>query len=128
MAARKASKANFWDDEEIVEAATSGSYVKFTNVGDQKVGVIADLSKRTFDEGTAKERTAIEVTFEDGSIMTAGQVKLMQTLVEMRPAVGDTLDITLAEVEKIGAKTLKKFCVVHTNAEGEAFTVDHSAD
>ena len=59
MAARKASKANFWDDEEIVEAATSGSYVKFTNEGDEKVGVVAALGKRTFDEGKATSPTPL---------------------------------------------------------------------
>ena len=123
-----AGTSNFWDDEEIVEAATSGSYVKFTNEGDEKVGVVAALGKRTFDEGKANERTAIEVTFEDGSIMTAGQVKLMQSLVEMRPAVGDTLDIKLAEIEKRGNKTLKHFIVTHVNAEGESYTVDQTAD
>ena len=119
---------NFWDDEEVQKAVTSGQYHKLTNVGDTVSGVIAKLDKRKFDEGTSKERTAIELTFEDESMLTAGQVKLMDVLVQMRPQVGDTLEIELVEVEKRGSKTLKHFKVTHTNAEGESFTIDQSED
>jgi hypothetical protein len=119
--------SNFWDDEEVQAAVTSGQWVKFTNVGDVKEGVIAALDKRVFDAGTAKERTAIEITYVDESVMTAGQVKLMQTLVELRPEVGDTLTVELAEIEKRGSKTLKHFIVTHVNSEGESYTVDQTA-
>jgi len=118
---------NFWDDEEVQAAVTSGQFHKLTNVGDVVEGDIAKLDKRKFDEGTSKERTAIEITFADESILTAGQVKLMDTLVQLRPGVGDHIRIELADIEKRGSKTLKSFKVTHTNADGETFTVDQTA-
>lgn len=119
---------NFWDDEEVQKAATSGSYIKFTNEGDSKEGVIADLCTRTFDAGTAKERTAIEITYSDESILTAGQVKLMQLLTQLRPDMGDNLSITLGRIEKRGSKTLKHWIVTHINSDGESFTIDQTAE
>ena len=118
----------FWDDEDVQKATTQGQYVKWIDVGDAKEGEIANLGKRTFEEGTAKERTAIEITFDDGSIATCGQVMLMQTLVELRPSVGDTIRIELGAIEKRGTKTMKRFIVTHTNSEGETFTVDQTED
>lgn len=117
---------SFWDDEEVQKAATAGSYHKLNDVGDFCEGTITELAKRKFDEGTPKERTAIEVTFDDESKLTAGQVKLIQVLVDLQPKVGDHLRVELGEVEKRGAKTLKHFIVTHTNAEGEAYTVDQT--
>jgi len=50
----------------------------------------------------------------DGEVaLTAGQVRLKAELSEKRPEVGDTLTVTLTEVEKrAGGKTLKHFDVV----------------
>ena len=118
---------SFWDDEDVKKGATAGSYHRFENVGDSAEGVVAALNKRVFDEGTAKERTAIEITFADESKLTAGQVKLMQLLIELRPAVGDTLTVELADIEKRGSKTLKHWKVTHVNAAGESYTVDQTA-
>ena len=120
--------SNFWDDAEVQKAATSGSYIKFTDEGDSKSGVIDNLSTRVFDANTATERTAIEISFVDGSILTAGQVKLMQVLVELRPAKGDLIEITLGRIEKRGNKTLKHWVVTHTNSDGESFTIDQTAE
>tara|TARA_R110000868_G_scaffold386963_1_gene655420 strand:- start:15 stop:383 length:369 start_codon:yes stop_codon:yes gene_type:complete len=120
--------SNFWDDAEVQKAATSGSYIKFTDEGDTKSGVIEQLGTRVFDEGTVKERTAIEITYQDGSVLTAGQVKLMQVLVELRPAYGDHIEITLGRIEKRGNKTLKHWIVTHTNSDGESFTIDQTAE
>jgi len=45
--------------------------------------------------------------------LTAGQVRLKAELSEKRPDVGDTLTVTLTEIEKrAGGKTLKHFDVV----------------
>jgi hypothetical protein len=118
----------FWDDEEVQKAATSGSYRKWNEVGDTHGGVIAALDKRVFDAGTDKERTAIEITFEDESKATCGQVKLMQLLLELRPSVGDTIEIELTDIEKRGNKTLKSWKVtVDYAATGESQTVDQAA-
>jgi len=119
---------NFWDDAEVQKAATSGSYIKFITEGDNKSGVIGNLSTRVFDFDTANERTAVEIAFTDGSILTAGQVKLMQVLSELRPAHGDHIEITLGRIEKRGNKTLKHWIVTHTNSDGEAFTIDQTAE
>ena len=121
------AKSSFWDDEEVQKAASSGSYHRFVDVGDVTEGEIAELGKRVFDEGKASERTAIEITFVDESKLTAGQVKLMQTLVELRPRVGDKLRIELAEIEKRGAKTLKHFIVTVDGIDG-VVTIDQTAD
>ena len=97
----------FWDNETIEKAANQGSFAKWTAAGDTHGGVIEALGERTFDEGTDKERIAVELTFEDGSKATCGQVKLMQALLELRPEVGETIEIELVETRKIGSKTLK---------------------
>lgn len=104
-----AVQPSFWDDEEVQEAAAP-EWVKFDNVGDSAEGYIAKLDKRKFESPTG-DRTAIEVEFVDGVKVTAGQVMLMQLLVEQRPELGSWLRITLAAVEKRGAKTLKRWKV-----------------
>jgi len=124
----------FWDDPEVERAAAAGSYHALKNEGDVAEGVIAELGMRTFDEGKANERQAIEITFADGSILTAGQVKLMGSLVEMRPDVGDYLTVELARIEARGAKTLKHFKITVSNARANGTpgkvlqSVDHTAE
>jgi hypothetical protein len=54
----------------------------------------------------------------DGEVaLTAGQVRLKAELSEKRPEVGDTLTVTMTEVEKrAGGKTLKHFDVTVVNS------------
>ena len=126
MATRK--KKSFWDDEDVQAAVTKGQWIKFTEIGDVKEGVVAKLDQRVFDAGTDKERSAIEITFEDESIATCGQMKLMEALLQLRPEIGDDLTIELADVEKRGNRTLKYWKVIHTNSEGETQSLDQTAE
>lgn len=116
----------FWDDEEVKNAAAGGAYASLKDVGDEVDGEVASLTKRKFNEGKADERTAIEVAFKDGPTLTAGQVLLMRALYDLRPEPGDHLRIQLAEVEKRGTKTLKKFRVDLKRASGESESVDQT--
>lgn len=122
----------FWDDPSVRPAASS--YMKFEVVGDHIAGTIAKLSKRVFNAGTPEERVAPEFTFvqpeDDDEIpsMTAGQVLLQQALWELRPVIGDHLDVTLARVEKRGAKTLKRFKIILTRKDGSVETIDQTED
>lgn len=112
-------EGNFWDDPDVKPA--SATFARFVAVGDTFGGTIAKFGKRTFGAGTADEHTAPELTFaqvdgEDQPTLTAGQTLLQQALWEMRPAIGDHLEVTLARIEKRGTKTLKRFKVSLTRA------------
>ena len=53
--------------------------------------------------------------------MTAGQVRLKALLAEQRPEAGDTITVTLSEIEKrAGGKTLKHFDVKVVRAGASA--------
>jgi hypothetical protein len=105
--------SNFWDDPELKKAAEGGEYTKFLEIGDTVTGTIAKLTKRDFDG-----RTAVEVTFDDERKATFGQVLMLRELYVLQPKPGDQLTVTLAEVEKKGAKTLKLFKGELVHADG----------
>lgn len=113
----------FWDDPDIKKAAEGGEYTKFTDIGDSVSGTIRKLSKRDFDG-----RTAIEVEMDDDRKVTFGQVLMLRDLYVLQPGPGDTLTVTLAEVQKKGAKTLKMFTgeVVRAGS-GDVETFDQTA-
>ena len=95
-------------------------------VGDEVEGTIAKLSVRKFNEGKADERPAIEVKFVDAPTLTAGQTMLMQGLYELQPNAGDHLYVKLIEVQKMGAKTMKRFLIRVTQPSGQALEIDQS--
>ena len=119
--------SGFWDDPSVKPAGSE--YMKFEKVGDRIEGTIAKLGTRVFDEGTAKERTAVEVTFveDDVPVLTAGQVLLQRALFTFRPEPGDRLKVALSGVEKKGTKTLKLFAVEVTRPDGTVESVDQTA-
>lgn len=119
--------SGFWNDPSVKPAGSD--YMKFEKVGDSIEGTVAKLGKRTFNEGTADERVAVEVTFvEEGvPVMTAGQVLLMRALYELQPEPGDFLRVTLTGIEKKGTKTLKLFSVDRKKADGTTDSVNQAA-
>lgn len=108
----------FYDDPDIKKAAEGGDYAKLIEVGDTFSGTIAKLTKRDFDG-----RTAIEVEMDDQRKCTFGQVLMLRDLYVIQPGPGDQLTVTLADIQKRGAKTLKMFRgeVVRVNGEVETF-------
>lgn len=98
-----------WDDPEM---RTASDYASFNEVGDSVSGVVTGVFAHRFDDGKVVPKIMLDTT--DGEIaLTAGQVRLKAELSEKRPEVGDTLTVTLTEIEKrAGGKTLKHFNVV----------------
>jgi hypothetical protein len=115
----------FWDDPDIKKAAESGAYGKFVEVGDTVAGTIADMKKVEFP-GVNGPRTAVEVEFDDETKCTFGQVLMMRDLFVYQPNKGDHLSVTLANVQKNGAKTLKLFKGTITRANGEVQNFDQT--
>jgi hypothetical protein len=98
-----------WDDPEMRIAS---DYVSFNEIGDTVTGVVTGVFAHRFDDGKVVPKIMLAVG--DGEVaLTAGQVRLKAELSEKRPEVGDTLTVTLTEIEKrAGGKTLKHFDVV----------------
>ena len=93
---------SIWDDAEI---RTGGEFIKFDAIGDTVTGTITAIRKHTFDDGKAVPQLFLDVDGEERTL-TAGQVRLKAELAIQRPEVGDTLTVTLANVEKrAGGKT-----------------------
>jgi hypothetical protein len=97
-----------WDDPEL---RITSDYAKFEAVGDSVNGTVTGVFAHRFDDGKVVPKIMLET--DDGEIaLTAGQVRLKAALAEQRPEVGDTLTVTLTEIEKrAGGKTLKHFDV-----------------
>lgn len=112
---------SIWDDPDVKKAAEGGDYARFTEIGDTVSGTISKLSKRDFDG-----RTAVEVEFADGQKATFGQVLMLRDLYVHQPLVGDELTVTMADVEKRGAKTLKMFRGQIVRADGSVVTFDQT--
>ena len=98
-----------WDDPEM---RTASDYASFNEVGDSVSGIVSGVFAHRFDDGKVVPKIMLDTA--DGEIaLTAGQVRLKAELSEKRPEVGDTLTVTLTEIEKrAGGKTLKHFDVV----------------
>jgi hypothetical protein len=118
---------NFWDDPAV--KPPTADFVKFEKVGDGVEGTVVKLGKRTFNAGTADERVAVEVTFDDDvPTLTAGQVLLQRALYDFKPQPGDVLGVQLAAIEKKGGKTLKKFKVEITRTDGSTEVIDQTQE
>ena len=101
---------SIWDDPDLT---VSDEFVKFENVGDTVTGEILNIRKHVFDDGKVVPQLILRC--DDGAERTvsAGQVRLKAALAEKRPGIGQTITITLSEIEKrSGGKTLKHFDVV----------------
>ena len=102
--------ASVWDDPDF---AVVDDFVKFESVGDTVTGEILNIRKHVFDDGKVVPQLILRC--DDGAERTvsAGQVRLKAALAEKRPGIGQTITITLSEIEKrSGGKTLKHFDVV----------------
>lgn len=97
---------SIWDDPEL---HVSDDYVKFETPGDTITGTITALRIHRFDD---KPVPQIVIRTPEGydRTVTGGQARLKALLTEKRPDVGDTITITMTNVEKrAGGKTLKHF-------------------
>jgi hypothetical protein len=119
--AKEAIVPGFWDDPDIKKAAEGGAYAKFNDVGDTVSGAITKMDKKDFDG-----RTAIEMEFDDGTKVTFGQVLMLRDLYVLQPVPGEQLTVTLAKVEKRGAKTLKLFRVELVRLDGQVEKIDQT--
>ncbi len=99
---------SIWDNPEM---STGGEYVKFEKVGDTVTGKITVLGVKRWDDGSISPQLTLQ-TGDGERTLTAGQVRLKAALVEHRPEEGDTITVTLSDIEKrSGGKTLKHFTV-----------------
>lgn len=98
-----------WNDPDL---AVADDFVRFETVGDTVTGEILNIRKHVFDDGKVVPQLILRC--DDGAERTvsAGQVRLKAALAEKRPGIGQTITITLSEIEKrSGGKTLKHFDV-----------------
>lgn len=108
---------SIWDDPDM---RVGGDYIKFDQVGDTVTGTILASRIHRWDDGTASPQLLLDVDGEEKSL-TAGQVRLKAALAEKRPENGDTITVTLTDIEKrSGGKTLKHFDVKVDRSGGAA--------
>ena len=99
---------SIWDNPDM---KVNGDYIKFDHVGDTVTGRVISVRAHKWDDGSVSPQLLLDVDGEEKTV-TAGQVRLKAALAEKRPEEGDTLTITLADIEKrSGGKTLKHFDV-----------------
>ncbi len=104
---------SIWDDPTI---NTTGNYFKFEQPGDTITGRIVAIDARRWDDGTVSPQLHLDVDGDDITV-TAGQVRLKAALAEQRPEPGDSITITMTDLERrAGGKTLKHFKVDVTRA------------
>lgn len=104
---------SIWDNPDM---KVNGDYIKFDNVGDTVTGKVISVRAHKWEDGSVSPQLLLDVGGEEKTV-TAGQIRLKAALVEKRPEEGDTLTITLADIEKrSGGKTLKHFDVSVTRA------------
>ena len=97
---------SIWDDPEL---HVSDDYVKFETPGDTISGTITALRIHRFDDKPVPQIVIRTPEGHDRTV-TGGQARLKALLTEKRPDVGDTITITMTNVEKrAGGKTLKHF-------------------
>lgn len=122
----KPATSSLWDDPEVVKAAVGSTFVKFEKPGDGVVGTIARLSRHTWEDGSV----AVKIEFVEGDVptLTASQFRLVQALFELRPVVGERLDVSYLGGMKRAGKTPKFFRVSVTDASGDVRTIDQSSD
>lgn len=108
---------SIWDDPDMKVA---DDYIKFNDVGDTVTGRIIASRIHRWDDGSASPQLLLDVNGEEKSL-TAGQVRLKAALAEKRPENGDTITVTLTDIEKrSGGKTLKHFDVQVVRAGASA--------
>jgi hypothetical protein len=103
---------SIWDDPEL---HVSDDYVKFETPGDTITGTITALRIHRFDDKPVPQIVIRTPEGHDRTV-TGGQARLKALLTEKRPEIGDTITITMTNVEKrAGGKTLKHFEVEVSN-------------
>ena len=95
-----------WDDPELT---IYDDYDKLEHPGDTITGTITALRIHRFDDKPVPQIVIRTAEGHDRTV-TGGQARLKALLTEKRPDVGDTITITMTNVEKrAGGKTLKHF-------------------
>lgn len=113
-----------WNDPDL---AINDDFVKFESVGDTVTGEILNIRKHVFDDGKVVPQLILKTDTGERTV-SAGQVRLKAALAEKRPGIGQTVTITLTEIEKrSGGKTLKHFDVTIGGGGAAAPAVTASA-
>jgi len=100
--------SSVWDTNTF---AAESKYVAFTTVGDKVEGTVTAVGVQTWNNGDISPRITLATATGEQTV-TAGQIKLKILLAEKRPEIGDTLSITLTQIESRSmGKTLKHFDV-----------------
>lgn len=100
---------SIWDDPEL---RVNSDYIRFEQVGDTVTGTVLSVRAHRFDDGKVVPQILLD-TVDGERTLTAGQVRLKALLAEQRPEAGDSLSVTLTNIEKrAGGKTLKDFDVI----------------
>lgn len=115
---------SIWDDPEM---RIANDYARFENIGDSVSGVVTSITAHRWDDGSVVPKVMLDTA--SGEIaLTAGQVRLKAMLAELRPDIGDTLTVTLMNIEKrAGGKTLKHFDVDVVRGSAPAPTTQKAA-
>ena len=75
---------------------------------------------------SGQDKPSVEITFEDGRIMTVGQWMLKRSLVLLAPAIGETLEVIYVREERKGSKGTKLFRGSVTRLDGSVEKFDHT--
>lgn len=109
---------SIWDDPEL---RTGGEYVRFDQPGDTITGKIVAQRTHRFDDGKLVPQIILDCGDEGERTLTAGQIRLKAELAALRPTNGDTLTVTLTQIERrAGGKELKHFDVSVNGASASA--------
>jgi hypothetical protein len=108
-----AQEPSFWDDPDLA----LGNFAKFEHKGDKVRGQITHIGKQSFTtkdkEGEHTKIVPQLTIMEEGAeevIVTAGQIRLRIALLEVRPMVGQGIDITMTNEPRPGeAKEFEVF-------------------
>ena len=100
--------SSVWDTQAF---ASENKYVTFSKVGDKVEGTVTAVGVQTWDNGDVSPRITLATAAGEQTV-TAGQIRLKIALAEKRPEIGDSLSITLTQIESRSmGKTLKHFDV-----------------
>ncbi len=111
---------SIWDLQEL---SSDNEYVNFVTVGDTVTGVLTQVGVKKWDDGNISPQLYLHCPDGSDRVLTAGQIRLKSALVEQRPEAGDTITVTLTNIEKrAGGKTLKHFDVKVVRGDGAPAT------
>lgn len=103
-----------WDDVEVGEF----NFVKLTEAGQKIRGTITAIGIKDWGDGTSSPQLDLTTPAGEEVVWTAGEVQAKRQLKELRPRIGDFIEVELTRIEKRGNKTLKHIVIEVTKAAG----------